>query len=381
MDVGELVAVLQQIAPLRYAEPWDKVGLQVGSAKSPVTGPVLLTIDLSEAVLAEAIANNSSAIIAYHCPIWNPLATLTDNTPKERVIRGAIEAGIAIYSPHTALDAAPGGVTDWLCEGISGGSPGTIAGDCRALQPHHAIEQSQQVKIVVFVPENAVDAVRNAMGTAGAGTIGSYRLCSYVTEGIGTFFGTAGTNPTVGQPGRLERVPEHRLEMVCSKAAVPLVVQTLVEFHPYETPAYEVHELQGQYERNAGLGRRLVLDQPATTREIAQRLATHIGSSRVKFVSSHGDKPIKRVGVVPGAGEDLADLAAREGCHVFVTGEMRHHSVVGATERGLGVILGGHTNTERGYLPRLAARMTELAPGLETIISERDTDVFELITR
>lgn len=379
MDVGELVAVLQQIAPLRYAESWDKVGLQVGSAKSPVTGPVLLTIDLSETVLAEAIAKKSSAIVAYHCLIWNPLSTLTDNTPKERVIRGAIEAGIAIYSPHTALDAAPGGVTDWLCEGISGGSPGTIAGDCRALQPHHTVEQSQQVKIVVFVPESAVDAVRNAMGTAGAGTIGSYQLCSHTTLGIGTFFGTEGTKPKVGRPGRLERVPEHRLEMVCSKAAAPLVVQTLVEFHPYESPAYEVYELQGHYERNAGLGRRLVLDQAATTREIAQRLAKHLGSTRVKFVSSHGDKRVKRIGVVPGAGEDLADLAAREGCHVFVTGEMRHHAVVGATERGLGVVLGGHTNTERGYLPRLADRMRELAPELEPIISENDSDLFESI--
>ncbi len=381
MNVGELVAVLQEIAPLRYAEPWDKVGLQVGSSTGSIAGPVMLTIDLTESVLADAVDRGVSAIIAYHCPIWNPLATLTDQTPKERVIRGAIQAGIAIYSPHTALDAAHGGVTDWLCEGLSNGETGSIAGDCRALKPHHAVERSQQVKIVVFVPEDSVDAVRNAMGTAGAGTIGRYRLCSFTSTGMGTFFGTDGANPAVGSSGRLERVPEHRLEMVCSKAAVPLVVETLTEFHPYETPAYEVYELQGEYERKAGLGRRLVLDQPVTTRELATRLAHHIGSTRVKFVSSHDDRPIKRIGVVPGAGEDLAELAAREGCQVFVTGEMRHHAVMAAIEQGLGVVLGGHTNTERGYLPRLAARIKKLAPELELVISEHDSDLFEMIKR
>ncbi len=379
MNVGELVAVMQQIAPLRYAEPWDRAGLQVGSSEAQITGPVMLTIDLSEQVLDEAVEKGASAIIAYHCPIWEPLASLTDGTPKERTIRRAIEKGIAIFSPHTALDSAPGGVTDWLCEGVSGGSPGTIAGDCRALEPHHTTERGQQMKVVVFVPEAEADSLRNAMATAGAGTIGSYRLVSFAAPGTGTFFGAEGSAPVVGQAGRLERVAEVRLEMVCSRAALPLVERTLAEFHPYETPAYDVYELCGTHEREAGLGRRLVLDQPATIDELAHRLARHLGTTRVKYALAGKDEPVRQIGVIPGSGEDLAELAAREGCRVFVTGEMRHHAVVRALEQGLSVILGGHTNTERGYLPRLGERMKALAPELDPIVSRCDCDRFHMV--
>lgn len=379
MKVRDLVAVMQDISPLEYAEDWDRAGLQVGMSERELDGPILLTIDLTEQVLDEAIRHGSSAIIAYHCPIWNPMATLTDGTSKERVIRGAIEHKIAIYSPHTALDAAPGGVTDWLCEGLSGGDEGHIAGDCRALIPHLHIERNRQLKIVVFVPEDHVDGLRNALATAGAGTIGAYRLCSFAAPGTGTFFGADSANPHVGSTGRLEKVAEMRLEMVCSKAALPLVIQTLREFHPYEEPAFDVYELVGNQLRSAGLGRRLVLDRPATVAELADRLSAHLGVHRVKFALAGEDEPVRHIGVIPGSGEDLLDLAAREGCRVFVTGEMRHHSVVAALQQGVSVILGGHTPTERGYLPRLARRLREMCPDQKFLVSVEDRDLYQLV--
>lgn len=379
MKLRDLVALMQEVAPLEYAEDWDRAGLQVGVSERDLVGPILLTIDLTEAVLAEAIAHKCSAIIAYHCPIWNPLATLTDSSAKERVVRGAIEHGMAIYSPHTALDAAPGGVTDWLCEGLSGGSENQIAGDCRALVPHVRIERNRQLKIVVFVPESDADALRNALGTAGAGTIGAYRLCSFATPGTGTFFGTETASPQVGAAGRLEKVPEVRLEMVCSKAALPLVIQTLREFHPYEEPAFDVYELVGAQLRSAGLGRRLVLDRPATVVELADRLSAHLGVNRVKYaLAGPVDEAIRHVGVIPGSGEDLLDLATREGCRVFVTGEMRHHAVVAALQQGVSVILGGHTPTERGYLPRLARRLQAMCADVAVLVSREDRDLFTM---
>ncbi len=379
MKLRDLVALMQEVAPLEYAEDWDRAGLQVGVPERELTGAILLTIDLTEAVLAEAIGQGCSAIIAYHCPIWNPLTTLTDTSAKERVVRGAIEHGIAIYSPHTALDAAPGGVTDWLCEGLSGGSENQIAGDCRALVPHLRVERNRQLKIVVFVPENDVDALRNALGTAGAGTIGAYRLCSFATPGTGTFFGAETAAPRMGTTGRLEKIPEVRLEMVCSKAALPLVIQTLREFHPYEEPAFDVYELVGTQLRSAGLGRRLVLDRPATVVELADRLSAHLNVNRVKYaLAGEADEMIRHVGVIPGSGEDLLDLATREGCRVFVTGEMRHHAVVAALQQGVSVILGGHTPTERGYLPRLAQRLTAMGPDVPVLVSRQDRDLFTM---
>lgn len=368
---------MREIAPTAYAEAWDKVGLLAGDADAPLRGPALLTIDLTEAVLREAVSLNAGAIVAYHPPIFEPLARVTASTPRQRVILRAIEAGMAIYSPHTALDAVPGGVTDWLCEGLSGGEAGKVLGDCRALVPHGKCPATQELKIVTFVPRGSVEKVRHALATAGAGIIGRYTLCSFEAEGHGTFLGGAGTTPRVGEAGRLETAPEVRLEMVCSNAALPLAVETLRRFHPYEEPAIDVYPLVGQPQRGVGAGRRLVLDRPATVRDLAERLKAFIRRPFVRFAAAGEDKPVSRVGVVPGSGGELSRTAMEQGCEVFVTGEMKHHEVMGALNAGMSVILGGHTSTERGYLPRLREALG--AKKIEAVVSAADRDILTTI--
>jgi dinuclear metal center YbgI/SA1388 family protein len=379
MTIQDLISAMESIAPLELAEPWDKVGLQVGRASRPIDGPILLTIDLTEAVLEEAVAAKASAVVAYHPPIWEAMKRLTDATPKERVVCAAVAHDIAVYAPHTSLDNAPGGMTDWLCEGVSGSSQsGRIAGDCRAISPRARRRPTQECKIVTFVPEADADKVRQALATAGAGIIGGYTVCSFASVGTGTFLGGAGTSPAIGSTGVLERVGEVRLEMVCGKAALPLALATLRQFHPYEEPAVDVYELMPQADRRVGAGRRVVLDQPATLEEIAWRLS--------KFLSVNGDRPtvqvaragsmsrVTHVGVVCGAGTEQAPAARAEGCEAFVTGEMKHHEVMEAINAGMSVILAGHTRTERGFLARLAESLSAKMPKIDVRLSGADRD-------
>ncbi|MBL8760745.1 MAG: Nif3-like dinuclear metal center hexameric protein [Phycisphaerae bacterium] len=377
MNVCDLALAMEKIAPLRYAESWDRVGLLVGDRARPIEGPIVLTIDLTEKVLAEAVEMSASALVAYHPPIWQPMARLTDATPSERIIRHAVESRIAIYCPHTALDATPGGVTDWLCEGISGsGVEGKIAGDCRAITP--AADATQETKIVTFLPLEKADTVRSALASAGAGIIGNYTVCSFGVRGEGTFLAGDGARPVIGEAGRLERADEVRLEMVCAKRALPLALATLRQFHPYEEPAIDIYELSPKPERRAGAGRRLVLDRPCSLQELGQRLKKHLGRARVQVASVSGpddlQRTVKIVGVVPGAGAELAPAARAEGCDVFVTGEMKHHEVLAALHAGTSVVLAGHTNTERGYLARVSTKLGELLPGCRVIISGQDRD-------
>jgi hypothetical protein len=98
-------------------------------------------------------------------------------------------------------------------------------------------------KLVVFVPSEALDAVRDALFTAGAGRIGDYERCSWYTEGVGTFFGGVGTLPSLGERGREERVPEVRLETVFPEDRHDEVVAALRGAHPYEEPAFDVYPL------------------------------------------------------------------------------------------------------------------------------------------
>ncbi|QOI99852.1 MAG: Nif3-like dinuclear metal center hexameric protein [Phycisphaeraceae bacterium] len=374
MIVKDLVRAMQAIAPLEYAEPWDRVGLLVGSHDRPLEGPIVLTIDLTERVLAEAQSAGASAVIAYHPPIWEPLTSVTDRTPQQRIIMRAIELGLAVYAPHTALDAVPGGICDWLCEGLSGSTDGKIAGDHRALQPHPHREPTQEVKIVTFVPHDHLNTLRNALATAGAGIIGHYRVCSFSAKGEGTFLGDENSRPAVGEAGVLQSVDECRLEMVCSKHALPLAVQTLRRFHPYETPAFDIYETLPVPQRDFGPGRRLVLDRPVELPELARRFKAFLGSASVRFADAGHRGPVKTIGVCAGSGNDLAPTARAEGCEVYVTGEMGHHHILASLHAGMSVILGEHTGTERGFLPRLASLIKRHLPLADPIISATDRD-------
>lgn len=362
---ADLVAAIEQLAPPALAESWDNVGLLVGDRAAPLEGPVLLTIDLTTSVMDEAEAIGAGAIIAYHPVIFSPIQRLTADDAKQGIVLRAVRAGMAIYSPHTAIDAAPNGLNDWLAGGLG-------TGDTRALQMH--TDDVARVKIVTFVPEDAVENVRNALASASAGRIGGYELCSFAAPGTGTFMGGEGTDPAVGVRGRLESVSELRLEMICNRASTALAVETLRNLHPYEEPAIDVYDLAPLPLRRAGSGRRVLLDQPAMFSTLLERIKTHLGVERVKYAApwEEPDHPVRSIGVCAGAGQSLLGPAADQGCDVFLTGEMRHHEILSALERGIAVVLAGHTNTERGYMPAFAKRLAEVAPSIEFRVSEVD---------
>lgn len=365
--IASIRAALESIAPSSYAEAWDNVGLLVG-ADAWETNKVLLTIDLTESVLEEAMALGAGMVIAYHPLIFKPIARITDAAGKGRIVLGAARAGIAVHSPHTAIDACKGGVNDWLAEGLGGG-------DVRALKPHEGLPQSEASKIVTFCPVDAVERVRRALSTVGAGKIGNYELCSFELHGEGTFLGNDASNPTVGRPGVLERVREVRLEMVCPIAALGLAVATLRQFHPYEEPPIEIYRLQPRPERRVGSGRRLHLDRAASLAALVQRIKHHLGIKAV-VIAQGRDAPaeISTIGVCAGSGGSLLDAALEQGCQCYFTGEMGHHDVLKAQELGCSVILAGHTNTERGFLPRLAAELKQRVADAEFVMSQRDRE-------
>lgn len=388
MQISALIEAIERLAPTHLAEEWDNVGLILGSPDAPLVGPVLLTIDLTESVAAEAIREKCSAIIAYHPPLFQPVKRLVsgpDSTANQRIVLEVIRAGIAVYSPHTALDAATGGVTDWLADGVldpeaaalvkCGSCVTTAGGDRRALRSLPRRDPNQEVKIVTFVPASEVEKVRGALATAGAGIIGRYEVCSFAAPGTGTFRGDESTNPTIGRKGEFQAVDEVRLEMVCARRALALALTTLRQFHPYEEPAVDVYPLEPRPDRAVGVGRRVTLDTPATLDELCERLKRHLGVKAVQLAAA-GDaqEKVSRIGLVPGAGASIAPQALAEACDVFVTGEMKHHEVNAMVSAGMSVILGGHTSTERGYLPRLKGTLEESLPGVRVKISVADKD-------
>ena len=363
MRLQRVLDILRRLAPERLAEPWDKAGLQLGDPDWPVRRGVLC-IDLTESVLAEAVDARAGLIVAYHPMIFQPLEAVTSLDPRQRIVLTAAGKKIAVYSPHTALDAARDGVNDWLAAGIG-------LGKVRPIAPAACGETSY--KLVVFVPIDQADALRSALSDQGAGVIGDYEQCSFGVAGEGTFRGGADSRPTVGQAGRFERVAELRMELICPADRLGRVVTALRQAHPYEEPAFDVYRLEpapADIDAAEGQGRIVTLDKPVALTALVDRTKDLLGVNLLE-VAPGRRRRIRRVGLCAGAGGSLLDKAGD--IDAFVTGEMRHHDVLAARARGTAVILAGHTQTERPYLKVYRQRIINADGDLvEWIISKTD---------
>lgn len=368
--VGDVCRALEAIAPARLAEDWDNVGLLAGD-RAAACRRVLLCIDTTPAALAEAARRRCDMIVSYHPPLFRPIKGLRADSPgTDAIVFEAIRRGIAIYSPHTALDAAEGGTND------------VLAGLCslRDVGPFTFVAGGpRECKVVVFVPADALDRVAAAMFAAGAGRIGEYEQCSYRLRGEGTFFGTDATNPAVGRKGRLERVEEVRLEMVAPHGRVPEVVAAIRASHPYETPAYDVYPLEAQPAK--GIGRVGTLPPGTTLGALARTLKRRV-KSRVAQVVGDPKIRLRRAAVCVGAAGHLPlDHPRSANADVIITGEIRHHDALTFLRVGKCAIALGHWESERPILPVLARRLEravgEARPAtIETIISRADVGPF-----
>ena len=340
--------------------------------EAPSVRRVMLLVDLTRAVLEEAIERDVDLVVAYHPPIFEPFKRLRASAPKERLLTVAARAGLAIYSPHTALDAAPGGVNDWLADAVGKGGRTPLVGARR-------VEANAAYKLVVFVPPEHTQALRSALATAGAGVIGKYTECSYELRGEGTFVGGDEANPVVGERGRLERVAETRLEMVCSEEALGAVATALRRVHPYEEPAWDIVPLAPKPLPGVGAGRTVTLDEPAPLATLVERVKAGLGLRSVRVATSErhaAGAPIASVAVCAGSGRGL--LAGAMESELYLTGELGHHDVLLALSRGTSVVLTEHSSSERGYLAVLSERLNHGAEGkLEVFVSEADRDPIE----
>ena len=359
MRVADLVGAMENIAPARFAAPWDNVGLLVGDAES-VVSRVLLTVDCTRAVLREAQAGGCGAVVAYHPPLFEA---------QKRFVAGSIafeaaRAGIALVSPHTALDAAEGGTNDVLADALG----------MKERAPLRTAEaEGGEYKLVTFVPAEHVEAVRRALFAAGAGRIGEYSSCSFRAPGTGTFFGGDGTHPAVGEAGRLEEVAELRLEMVVPVRSAGAVVGALRASHPYEEPAFDLVRLAG-VPGARGLGR-VGTVTPAPVKVLVDRVKAALGVEHVLVVGPV-DRGVSRAAVCAGSGAELLGDALAAGAALFLTGELRHHDALRAAEAGLAVVCTRHSTSERAVLITLERRLSTLLPGVAVTRSAEDRDPF-----
>lgn len=364
---ADVMHIMDSIFPERYAEPWDNVALMVGDPDAEVK-KILLALDATATVIEEAVQIGADMIITHHPLLFHPLKRIDTSKGAGKIIAMLNKAGIALYSAHTNMDVAKGGVNDALAEALH---LDNIAILDKTVSQKYA-------KLVVFIPKGYENAVLEAMANAGAGWIGNYSHCTFRAEGIGTFKPLEGAHPFIGQKGRLEEVAEVRMETIVRQEQLKEVISAMLTAHPYEEVAYDVYPLDNEIE-TAGLGIIGNAHRPMLLSEYALYVKECLKLSGLKLVGGL-DKPVGRVAVCGGSGGDLIDKAAAKGADVFITGDIGYHDALKAEEYDMAVIDAGHYATEHCVLSKLAFGLQKVIDTLqynvETTVSQKECDPF-----
>ncbi|MBC7507331.1 MAG: Nif3-like dinuclear metal center hexameric protein [Ferruginibacter sp.] len=352
MKIQDITSFLETIAPASLQESYDNAGLLTGNPGWDCTG-IVTTLDVTEAVVLEAIEKKCNLIVAHHPIIFSGLKKITGKNYVEKTIIAAIKNDIAIYAIHTNLDNVLTGVNGRMADQL-----GLI--HRQILQPKKGVLK----KLVTFVPVEQAEEVRNALFVAGAGHVGNYSECSFSVTGEGTFKGEIGTDPFVGKPGQRHTEKELKLEMIFEAWVENKLITTLKAAHPYEEVAYDIFLLDNQYE---GIGSGLTgeLPEAVTEQEFMQQLKKAFGLTVIKHTPLSGKK-VKKIALCGGAGSFLIEAAIAASAQVYITGDVKYHEFFDANGR-LVITDIGHFESEQFTIDLLFDILREKFPNFAVL--------------
>lgn len=352
VSIGDLVGALGKKAPFDFAESWDNVGFLCGDAADRLTG-VVVAVNLGPEALKAAADSGANAIVCHHPPIFKPINRLT--RAGAPYLYEAVRRGYAVIALHTNFDLAATEVAEAIAAHLSVKIIDYAArrGSDRDGELPASLKLGKFITYVPQEPKDALDKVREAVCKAGAGRIGDYTQCSFSGEGEGTFLGGDGTNPTVGMAGRLERAKERRLEVVFHWKLLEQVLKAAKAAHPYEEMAYDVIAL-AQPQRTIGYG--FIAEAQAsnlTFQTFLDGVKQAFQLREVMVAGSGLSDPqmrVKRVAFSPGSGSSFVGSVAAKGADVYVCGEIGYHQMLEARQKGLTLVMLGHSYSERFFV-------------------------------
>lgn len=364
---SDIFNLIEDLAPKRKAYDWDNVGLQIGTYQQQ-SKKVMITLDVMETVVDEAIENNVDLIIAHHPLLFKPLKKIDTNTPEGRIISKLIRHDITVYAAHTNLDVVKHGVNDMLADIL----------ELKEGEPLVALGNEKLYKYAVYVPNGHEQEIKEVLGNAGAGQQGDYSHCSFQTEGMGAFKPLDGAAPYIGEVGKIADVNEVKIEAIVPEPKLAHTVKQVIAAHPYEEPAFDIIELNNTG-KGWGLGRIGKISVPVTLKEYVQEVKEKLNLTDVRVVGDL-NKKIKKAAIVGGSGEKYIYDAKRAGADVYITGDLSFHPAQTAWQLGLAVIDAGHyiesamKEAVRDYLQDKLKKTN-----VEVLVSHVETDPFQYL--
>ncbi len=319
MTIKELTKKIEELAPLSLQESYDNAGLIIGDPTATIEG-ALITLDVTEEVMYEAINNGCNLIVAHHPLIFKGIKKLNNESQVERMIVLAIKHDIAIYAAHTNLDNVQHGVNAKIAEKLGLINTSILAPKDQLLK-----------KLVTFCPVDHTQRLREAIFRAGAGQIGNYDSWSFNIMGEGTFRAGEGANPFVGEVDQLHTEKEVRIETVFPDFLKNRIISAMHEIHPYEEIAYDIYPIENQL-GTVGAGMVGDLDKEEETNEFLARIKRVFGTGCIRHTNIVKDK-ISKVALCGGSGSFLLRDAIAKGADIFVTSDMKYHDFFEADNR------------------------------------------------
>jgi dinuclear metal center YbgI/SA1388 family protein len=359
MKIKKIITVLEEMAPLAYAEDFDNVGLLLGNQEDEATG-VLVCHDALESVIDEAITKNCNLVVCFHPILFSGIKKITGKNYVERSVLKAIKNDIAIYAIHTALDNHKNGVNKIFCDAL-----GLI--NTKILIPKPNFIQ----KLVTYtIPEN-VEKVRKALFDAGAGKIGNYEDCSFTSQGVGTYMGNENSNPEIGERFEFVEAQEIKIEVIFEKHLQSKILNALFKNHIYEEVAYQIYDLQNTHQ-NIGLGMVGELEKPISEVEFLETVKTKMQCGGIRHSSLLG-KSIKKVAVLGGSGSFAIKNAIQAGADVFLTADLKYHNFYEAENQMVLADI-GHYESERYTKNYIVDYLKEKITNFAIVLSEENTN-------
>lgn len=359
MKLREIVGFFNSLAPFSLQESYDNSGIQIGNPESEIHG-ALLTIDVTEEVVKEAIKHKMDLIISHHPLIFNGIKSLTGKNSTERIIESAVKEGVSILSVHTNIDAVLEGVNGKICTKLGLINP-------KILSPL----EGELCKLVFFVPHDQADKVRDAVFSTGAGEIGKYDQCSFNASGKGSFRAGEGTNPFIGKQGELHYEEELRVETIFPRNLKSKIIPALIAAHPYEEVAFDIYALENKWQQT-GMGIIAEFEDPMEEFDFLNGLKKIFNAGCLRYTELR-NKKIKKVAVCGGSGSFLLNQAISSGADAFVTGDFKYHQFFEAEKKILIADI-GHYESEQFTKELFYESLTKKFPKFALRLSEINTN-------
>ncbi|HBH06702.1 MAG TPA: Nif3-like dinuclear metal center hexameric protein [Flavobacteriales bacterium] len=332
MKLKELVAIFNQFAPMIYQEAYDNTGIQIGEPEKEIQA-ALLSLDVTEEVIQEAIEKKCNLIITHHPLLFRGLKRISGSSMQERIVLQAIRNDIMIYSAHTNLDAIAGGVNGEIADRLG----------LRETKILRAKENTLK-KLITFCPPDYIDSIRDSLSLTGAGRIGNYDSCSFTVSGTGTFKPLPGSEPFKGQHDKLAREKEVKLEMIFPSHLQNRIITELKSVHPYEEVAFDIIQLSNT---NPEIGSGIIgnLKAPMKTTDFMDMVKLTFKAPVIRHTDLHKDE-IETVALCGGSGSFLLSDAIQQKADVFLSSDFKYHDFFGS-EGKITILDIGHYESEQ----------------------------------